>query len=337
VFEWLLDSPGTPVTLTERPSATGPPGPPPSDGSARVIRIARRGSSIERLHDRGAVRGADPQTFDALLPDDAQAVLVGHVRFGGGWIGQLVLVDPQADTGGRARRWLASALPQVALALHNVYLLGHLRSRATAMERSRIARELHDGVIQSLVGLEMRVDVLRRRVEPGDVPQELAEIQARLREEVLNVRELMNQVRPVAAGTDDLPALLASIADRFRRDCGIETHFVCTLPRVRLTPHRVREIVRIVQEALVNIRKHSGARTVVLRLDQAGDRCVLTIDDDGRGFEFTGRQTLDELDASRRGPLVIKERVRLAGGTLLVDSAPGRGSRLEISIPRNAA
>jgi signal transduction histidine kinase len=183
----------------------------------------------------------------------------------------------------------------------------------------------------------MRVDVLRRRLDNGDVQQELTEIQARLREEVLNVRELMNQVRPVVAGTDDLPSLLASIADRFRRDCGIETHFVCTLPRVRLTPHRVREIVRIVQEALVNIRKHSGARTVVLRLDQAGDRCVLTIDDDGRGFEFTGRQTLDELDASRRGPLVIKERVRLAGGTLLVDSTPGRGSRLEISIPRNAA
>jgi len=225
----------------------------------------------------------------------------------------------------------------VAVALHNLYLLGHLRSRATAMERSRIARELHDGVIQSLVGLEMRVDVLRRSREEGDLRSELADIQARLREEVLNVRDLMNQVRPVVAGTDDLPALLASIADRFRRDCGIDTHFVCTLPRVRLAPQRVREIVRIVQEALVNIRKHSGAGTVVLRLDQSGDRCVLTIDDDGRGFDFAGRQTLDDLDTARRGPVVIKERVRLAGGTMLVDSAPGHGSRLEISIPRSAA
>jgi signal transduction histidine kinase len=335
-FEWTVDAPGNPVTLIERPSATVRVPGPSTEGRARIVRIRRRGSSVRREGDGSSSDSADAS---ALLPADAHTLIVGYVWFGGGWSGRLLLVDPRAHTGHRGRRWLASALPQAALALYNVYLLGRLRARATAMERSRIARELHDGVIQSLVGLAMRVDVLRRRLQDAD-PQgadELLDIQARLRDEALNVRELMNQVRPVAAGTDDLPALLASIADRFRRDCGIETHFVCALPRVRLAPQRVRELVRIAQEALVNIRKHSGARTVVLRLEQSTDACVLTIDDDGHGFDFAGRQTLDELDSLRRGPLVIKERVRLAGGTLVLDSAPGRGSRLEVSIPRSAA
>jgi signal transduction histidine kinase len=87
----------------------------------------------------------------------------------------------------------------------------------------------------------------------------------------------------------------------------------------------------------VNIRRHSGARTVVLRLGVDGQTTVLTVDDDGKGFEFSGRYTLDDLDRERRGPLVIKERVRQIGGTMILDSAPGRGSRLEITIPRSAA
>ena len=109
------------------------------------------------------------------------------------------------------------------------------------------------------------------------------------------------------------------------------------LTDVSLAPRQARELVRIVQEALVNIRKHSGARTVVLRLTAADDGLVLTVDDDGRGFQFEGRLNLDELDAARRGPLVIKERVRVLGGTMRIDSAPGRGSRLEIFVPRRTA
>jgi signal transduction histidine kinase len=181
--------------------------------------------------------------------------------------------------------------------------------------------------------------VLRRRLQPADgtAAAELEEIQSRLREEVVNVRELMDDIRPVSGDGDDVPTLLAGIADRFRRDSGIDARFLCTLTRVPLAPQRVRELVRITQEALVNVRRHSGARTVVLRLGLSGDCCVLTVDDDGRGFGFEGRYTLDELDEARRGPLVIKERVRQLGGTMILESAPGRGSRLEISIPRSVA
>jgi signal transduction histidine kinase len=92
--------------------------------------------------------------------------------------------------------------------------------------------------------------------------------------------------------------------------------------------------VRIVQEGLSNVRKHSGASNVVITLcDGAEGQHKLLIADDGEGFGFRGRVTQNQLEASHRGPGVIKERVRLIGGELTIDSSPGHGARLEIAIP----
>ena len=83
----------------------------------------------------------------------------------------------------------------------------------------------------------------------------------------------------------------------------------------------------------MNVRKHSGADRVVIRTQTEGPIWTLTIQDDGRGFPFGGRLTHDELDANRRGPRTIGERARIIGGTMVVDSRPGLGSRVEISVP----
>jgi signal transduction histidine kinase len=93
------------------------------------------------------------------------------------------------------------------------------------------------------------------------------------------------------------------------------------------------ELVRIVQEALANVRKHSGARNVLVEFGQEKGRWELIVDDDGRGFNFTGRCGHTELDEEPRGPSVIKERVRLLGGELVLVSDPRRGARLEITVP----
>jgi two-component system sensor histidine kinase DegS len=202
-----------------------------------------------------------------------------------------------------------------------------------------VARELHDGVIQSLIGLEMQVDVLKRQAagEQHEMAGSLAKIQGLLRNEVLAVRELMEQMRPVDVGPAEILGHLASLVDRFQRETGITARFASQLPEVTLSPRVCREIARIVQEALVNIRKHSGARQAVVRFGREKGRWTLVIDDDGRGFDFAGRLSQAELDAARQGPLVIKERVRSAGGELAIESSPGRGSRLEIWLPERAA
>ena len=101
-----------------------------------------------------------------------------------------------------------------------------------------------------------------------------------------------------------------------------------------LQPQKVcRELARIVQESLVNIRKHSGARNVLVRLAKRGGNLLLTVEDDGRGFAFSGTLTDSQLETTGKGPVVIRERVRLLAGELTIESNPGHGARLEVRIP----
>ena len=95
-----------------------------------------------------------------------------------------------------------------------------------------------------------------------------------------------------------------------------------------------RELARIVQEALVNVRKHSGAKQVTVQLVEADGKWELTIEDDGAGFPFAGKISQAELDSSGRVPAIIRERVRLIQGELTIESKPGSGARLEILVPQ---
>jgi two-component system nitrate/nitrite sensor histidine kinase NarX len=92
-------------------------------------------------------------------------------------------------------------------------------------------------------------------------------------------------------------------------------------------------LIRILQEALVNVRKHSGARNVFVRFAREGRRWALMVDDDGCGFGFVGRRAHLELDQTFKGPTVITERVRGLGGQLTVESDPAYGARLEVTLP----
>jgi two-component system, NarL family, sensor histidine kinase DegS len=98
-----------------------------------------------------------------------------------------------------------------------------------------------------------------------------------------------------------------------------------------------REVARIVQEALVNVRKHSQARQVLVRFGATNGNWKMEIEDDGRGFPFSGRLSQRDLDSMGKGPAVIKERVRLIEGELTIESHPGQGSRLEIIVPQQKA
>jgi signal transduction histidine kinase len=268
---------------------------------------------------------------------DSGSVLGVSFSFGESWSGRLIVVDPQLHSGVENElRFAQNLLQQVGPAIYNLYLVRRLRSRAGAIERARTARELHDGAIQSLIAAEMQVDVLRRRATAAADPvgKELEHIQHLLRQEVLGLRELMQQMKPVDVTPHDVLDVLADTVDRFRRDTGIDAQFVSEMEEVPLPSRVCRELVRITQEALVNIRKHSGASNVIVRFQPEGGRWKLVIEDDGRGFVFAGRFNGAQLQAKHQGPTVIRERVRSIGGELIIESAPGQGSRLEIAVPQ---
>jgi len=262
-------------------------------------------------------------------------LVVGN-EMGDDWSGRLVVVN--ARVGRRCERELRFAqniLRQVSPALYSIYVFRRFRSRAGAVERARVARELHDTAIQSLISIEMQVDVLRRRAT-GDpsLATQLEHIQDLLRQEVLNLRELMQTMRPIDIGPHQFLDFIAQLVERFSRDTGVEARFVSELQEVSMPPATCRELARVVQEGLVNIRRHSGAQTAVIRFGARNGCWNLVIDDDGRGFPFSGRFNLAELDEFRRGPTIIKERVRAVGGDLLIESNPGRGAKLEITVPQ---
>jgi two-component system nitrate/nitrite sensor histidine kinase NarX len=240
-----------------------------------------------------------------------------------------------ARVGAHALRMLQAISRQVGPALYSVEMLARLQSRVGAAERARVARDLHDGIIQSLIGLEMQVEVWRRAAGPEEAAR-LGHIQTALRREVLELRDLIQRMRRVSIDPNRVLQYLASTVERFQRDSGIEAHFVSEIDELSLSPRVCDELVRIVQEALVNVRKHSRARNVLVRLTNTDQTCTLVIEDDGQGFEFEGRLSARELEMRRVGPAIIKERARIAGAQLAVDSTPGLGARLELTLDAGA-
>ena len=239
--------------------------------------------------DGGRLRDASTEFLDALArveKFDAMVSVALAVRHG--VVGPRcscsipqMMGDPEEEL-----RFLQEFAQQVGPAIYNVYLMRRLRERAGAMERARFARELHDGAIQSLIAVEMQLDVLRRQsgTQAPVVNAELGRIQKLLREEVLKLRELMQAMKSFEVDADRLLGFISDTVERFRRETGIAAEFVSELERVDLPQRVCRELARIVQESLVNVRKHSGAHNVLVRLAQRAGNLQLTVEDDGEGI-----------------------------------------------------
>jgi len=295
-----------------------------------VIALDREGNPVPSPSAEPLDRLKERQSFQSLIA-------ISFV-FGGEWRGRVFVFNPswQGETQ-EELRFLLDLLRQVGPAVYNVYLLHRLRRRAGAAERARFARELHDGAVQSLIAVEMQVDVLRRQAQtkPDVVGGELGRIQSLLREEVLKLRELMQQMKSIDVDARRLLNLLTDAVERFERETGISARFVTDIEKLEMPAKVCRELLRIVQEGLVNVRKHSKARHALVRLSSSDSQWSLTMEDDGKGFPFSGRLTQEELDQMGKGPMIIKERVRLIAGALTVESNPGVGTRLEVKVPKS--
>jgi len=208
-------------------------------------------------------------------------------------------------------------------------------AEAVAEERERIARELHDGVIQSLLGIEIQLHTVAAGLDEQTQPTaaELQRLGGLLRNEVLAIREMMQQMQPPELAPERLVETLSDIVQRFEYETGVRARFSSQFDRVDLSPRACRELARVVQEALVNVRKHSGASSVFVQFSCADDVCRVSVTDDGRGFPLTGRLSPSGARYGRHIPRVIMERVRLLGGDVTVESAPNQGARVAISIP----
>jgi signal transduction histidine kinase len=328
-FKWLDSSPrDAKIYLEEFPGevcyATN------EKGRWSVIAVDSEGNPVSSPSSEPMVRLQERQPF--------RSVIAISFVFGGEWRGRVFVFDPaRYGETQEELRFLLDLFRQVGPAVYNVYLLHRLRRRAGAAERARFARELHDGAVQSLIAVEMQVDVLRRQAEttPAVVGGELGRIQGLLREEVLKLRELMQQMKAIDVDDRRFLSVVNDTVERFERETGISARFVTDIEKLQMPGKVCREMLRIVQEGLVNVRKHSKARHALVRLSSSDSQWSLTLEDDGKGFPFSGRLTQDELEKMGKGPMIIKERVRLIAGVLTVESNPGVGTRLEVKVPKD--
>jgi signal transduction histidine kinase len=299
----------------------------PAAGNATTFWIAERGAWALR-------RRPAPLPFTLNSPTASGTLTAVDLGMTPEWRGRIYLFDAAHESPERAVHFLEAVGEHITPALTNVFLHRRLQSQESAAERARVARELHDGVIQSLYGIEMKLEALRRRPTLADDDQpELSEVRDLVRVEAMAIRELMQALRPLELDArEQLADVLVAIVERFRRDSGISARFVAEGDVLALPPASALEVVRIVQESLVNVRKHSRATNVLVKLTQTGGAHRLTIEDDGCGFGFEGRLSAPELDARRTGPAIIKERARILGASLAVESAPGSGARIELTL-----
>jgi two-component system sensor histidine kinase UhpB len=193
-------------------------------------------------------------------------------------------------------------------------------------ERSRIARELHDEVGQTLTGAMLQVEGLSARI-PDDLREELDELRETARSGTEDVRRIARQLRPEALEDLGLQSALAALTNSFGAQAQVQVER-CLEPSLRLSADEELVVYRVAQDALTNVARHAQATRVELRLQQNGALTTLTVRDDGRGLSPGALP-------SAHGIRGMRERAMLIGAQLQVDSTPGRGTEIKLSIPFN--
>jgi signal transduction histidine kinase len=224
---------------------------------------------------------------------------------------------------------------QVAARLRDLALSHQSRQVAVSEERLAFARDLHDGLLQSLMGIALQVAAAREllRQDPELAEERLRRVQDLVREEQRELRELIQELRPEARSavpTRPLAERLESLADIERGIWGIEVHLsVSGTPQAFLE----HEVYWIVREALSNVARHSDASSVCVGIaERNGGALAVEIADNGRGLPIQGRYDAQALERLGAGPITLRERIQRLGGSLVVDSGPS-GTRLEIELP----
>jgi PAS domain S-box-containing protein len=227
-----------------------------------------------------------------------------------------------------------SVADQAALAIENARLRGHAEQAAVFAERSRLARELHDSVTQSLYSITLYSEAVARMLTSGagsGAVEHLRELRATAQEALREMRLLIFQLSPPALEKGDLAGALQMRLDAVEARGGLKVDLQAEGSE-SLTPHVRQELYQIAQEALNNALKHAHAQSVRILLGFHGSGTRLEISDDGCGFEPEA--------ADRSGGLGLRgmrERVQGIGGTLRIESSPGKGTTIHVAVATDQA
>lgn len=225
------------------------------------------------------------------------------------------------------RKLAEDALRQVSVRL----------AEAQEAERLALSKELHDQVGQSLTALGINLNLVRGAVG-RESPESLAtrfdasfELLAEITEKI---RDVMAELHPPVLEDYGLAAALRWLAERFKRQTGLEVEVHGKIVEPRLPLVTGVSLFRIAREALNNVVKHSGVTRASVYLEEEADQVLLRIEDNGKGFQPHNMAQNGQVHC---GLATMREQVELLKGRIHIDSAPGQGTRISISVPKEAA
>lgn len=215
---------------------------------------------------------------------------------------------------------------------------GRLVLRAQEQERGRVARDLHDEVNQSLTAILVRLEAVAQGAPP-ELADELRDVKAVAGQAMDELLKLARQLRPAALDDHGLAAAIEGQVRRFEEQTGLPVALRFDTDGAGLDTERHTVIYRVAQEALANVARHAGARQVSVSLAKAAGGVTLEIRDDGEGFDPTAvavaRETAQSAGRAPGAGLGLEgmaERARLVGGRLMINSAPGSGTRVMLRV-----
>ncbi len=225
---------------------------------------------------------------------------------------------------------------QAAVAMRNAVLHAQVQQLAVEEERRRIAREMHDGLAQVLAYVNVKTGAVRRLLQldrRSEAARELEGLEEAAREVYADVREGILGLSVITQdGEGFLPALHRYV-ERFSQQAEMPVSFSVELHEEELAnlgQASEVQLIRVVQEALSNVRKHASARAAQVHFSRQNDGLLLTITDDGRGFDPA---SLSRSEIPRFGLQTMRERVESLGGSFLIQSTPGQGTTIRVQVP----
>jgi len=266
-------------------------------------------------------------TTYVLAPVSAQGKTIGVLVLGRGGA---PYPEAEADFAATAAEYLF----ELVLSTDSV----SVEEQATAGERKRIAQELHDGLAQELTGVVLSLEGAQRAFErnPQVLGQQLAKATRDARATLADVRQYMGALRQSAPGGLGLPTTVARLIDDLRRQTGLAVEMQELGSEHELEADLQRAVVRIVGEALRNVAQHASARHATVTLSYSDTDVVVTVADDGAGFDLPAMSASAEAN-SHFGLIGMRERAEAVGGRLVVRSTPGAGTTVEATIPYEAS
>ncbi|MBI4201614.1 MAG: GAF domain-containing sensor histidine kinase [Chloroflexi bacterium] len=224
---------------------------------------------------------------------------------------------------------------QAAVAIQNAHLYDQTQALAVETERVRISREMHDGLAQVLGYVNTKAQAVETFMAQGEVEtaqEQIRELSQAARSAYQDIREGILALRSQVGDQRDLAEVLEEYVAGYQRQARLHVKVVwdCASQDMTLTPLQEVQIIRIIQEALTNVRKHAEATEVLLELACQGSELQVRVRDNGKGFNPLAVQR-DEWP--HLGLQTMQERAEAIGGALTLHSLPGQGTTVQVSVP----